>query len=188
MLMGAAAFGRRDGRLALAAAGGGLAPDVPSFVLVLWAGLVERRGGAEIFDQLYFSPGWQAIMAPSHSAPLWLVALAAGLLLRQPLLVAFTASGLLHQAFDFALHADDAHRHFWPLSDWRFSSPLSYWDPAHGGAIIAPIEAALGVAFALLLRSGLQSRWGRIGLALIAGLYGVAALGLTAYALLDLAA
>ena len=186
--MGAAAFRRRDGRMALAGAGGGLAPDVPSFVLVLWAGVVDRRGGAEIFDQLYFSPAWQAIMAPSHSTPLWLAALAVGLLLRQPLLVAFTASGLLHQAFDFALHAEDAHRHLWPLSDWRYVSPISYWDPAHGGAIIAPLEAALGMAFALLLRAALPSRGWRLGLTVVAALYGLAALGLTAYALLDLLA
>ena len=178
MLMGAAAFGRRDGRVAFAAGAGGLAPDVPSFLLVLWAAVVERRPLGEVFDQLYFSPAWQAIMAPSHSAPLWLLMLAAGLLLRRPLLTGFAASGLLHQLFDFALHAQDAHRHLWPLSDWRFFSPVSYWDPAHYGAFVTPLEVFLGVGLALLIRRRLTGRGLRIALAGVAALYGLAAAAL----------
>jgi hypothetical protein len=184
MLMGAAAFGRRDGRVALAAAAGGLAPDAPSFVLVLWAALVERRPLGEVFDQLYFSPEWQAILAPSHSAPLWLLLLGSALLFRKPLLTAFAASGLLHQLFDFALHAEDAHRHLWPLSDGRFLSPVSYWDPAHYGAFAAPLEAVLGVGLALLVRRMLTGRRLQMAMAGIAALYGLSAVALAGALLL----
>ncbi|MEO0497657.1 MAG: hypothetical protein AAF141_09845, partial [Pseudomonadota bacterium] len=37
------------------------------------------------------------------------------------------------------------------LSDWRFRSPVSYWDPAHYGNIWAPIEGALGLVLAIIL-------------------------------------
>lgn len=167
MLMGAALFGGRERARAISAALGGLAPDVPSFALVFWAGVVERRGPREIFEELYFSPAWQAIMGPSHSAPLWIMALLAAMALKRPLAVAFIASGLVHHAFDFALHAQDSHRHLWPLNDWRFESPVSYWDPAHYGSIVAPIEAALVLGMAIWLARIHKGRWIRAGLALL---------------------
>ena len=52
--------------------------------------------------------------------------------------MAFGAAGLLHLASDFALHNDDARPHFWPVSDWIFESPVSYWDSAHHAAWVAP--------------------------------------------------
>ena len=35
---------------------------------------------------------------------------------------------------------DDAHRHFYPLSDYRFISLVSYWDPRHYGTVAMPAE------------------------------------------------
>lgn len=67
------------------------------------------------------------------------------------LLLVFALSGLLHLAGDLPLHAEDAHRHLWPLSDWRFISPVSYWDPAHYGRIAAPIEALFAAGLIVLL-------------------------------------
>jgi hypothetical protein len=75
-----------------------------------------------------------------HSLPL--VALAATLLRTAPAR-AFLASMALHAVADLLTHHDDAHRHLWPLSGWRFASPVSYWDPAHFGAWFAPLECAL---------------------------------------------
>jgi len=172
MLMGAAAFGSRARpRAAAAGALGGLAPDLASFALVAWAALVQRRGAGEIFGALYFSPAWQAVMAPSHSVALWTAGLAAALLFRRPLIVAFAASGLLHQAFDFAFHAEDAHRHLWPFSDWRFISPLSYWDLAHHAAVVAPIETLAALGLAVWLATVYRTRWARAALALLALTY-----------------
>jgi len=170
--MGAAAFGgRMQPRAAMAGALGGLAPDVPAFALVLWAALVQRRGAEEIFGALYFSPAWQAVMAPSHSVALWTAGLAAAVLLRRPLAVAFAASGLLHQVFDFAFHAEDAHRHLWPFSDWRFISPVSYWDPAHHAGVVAPLETLAALGLAAWLATVYRTRWARVALALLALTY-----------------
>src|SRR5690242_19641069 len=152
MLIGLAALGRPgDTRRSLAAVGGALLPDLPAILLVVWALHVEGRSPGEVFGLLYWSPSWQAIFAPTHAFPVWGLALAAALALRSPLLVAFTASGLIHLACDFPVHLTDAHRQFWPLTDWRFHSPVSYWDPAHYGNIVAPLEGMLAVSLTVFL-------------------------------------
>jgi hypothetical protein len=121
--MGMAAFGSpKAPRLTVAAALGGLLPDLPAILMVLWASRVQGYGPGMIFGTLYFSPSWQALLAPWHSVPLWALVLAAGFYLRSPVLKAFAGSGLLHQACDFPVRADDPHRHFWPLSAWWFHS------------------------------------------------------------------
>jgi hypothetical protein len=171
MLLGAAAFGGRDRRALTAAVLGGLAPDVPSFALVLWAGAVQRMPAKEIFETAYFSDAWQLWLAPAHSAPLWLAGLLLALALRARAAGAFAAAGLLHLLCDFPLHADDPHRHFWPLGDWRFESPVSYWDPDRFGLWVQPLEIALGIGLVLLLARRHPGRLPRAGLALAAGLY-----------------
>ena len=170
MLLGAAAFAGADRRKLTGAVLGGLAPDLPSFALVLWAGAVQRMPAEEIFREAYFSESWQLWLAPAHSAPLWLVGLLLAAALRTPAAKAFAASGLLHQACDFPLHADDPHRHFWPLSDWRFESPVSYWDPGRYGLLVQPLEIALGLTLVVVLARRWRG-WPRAGLALALLLY-----------------
>jgi len=137
----------------MAIVAGALLPDVPMFIFYLWArlqGLSERV----IWRDGYFDAGWQAVFDAFHSFPLlglaWLLAWRA----RMQALCVFFASMFMHSLFDFPLHHDDAHRHFWPLSDFQFASPVSYWDPAHFGQFMAPLELLVMVAGgAWLLRS-----------------------------------
>lgn len=124
---------------------GALLPDAPMFIFYFWAklqGLSERV----IWRDSYYDAGWQNLFDAFHSFPLlglaWLLAWRA----RMQVLCIFFASMLLHSLFDFPLHHDDAHRHFWPLSDFRFASPISYWDPAHYGQFMAPLELLVVVA------------------------------------------
>jgi hypothetical protein len=150
MLINAALFGRpSDSRVTIAAAVGGLAPDLPAIVMVMWALRVSGDTPDHVFGTLYFSDSWQAIMAPTHAFPLWGAAVILALWLRAPMAQAFFASGLFHSICDFFLHHDDPHRHFWPLSDWRFASPVSYWDPAHYGDVFQFVELGL-VALAIV--------------------------------------
>ena len=68
----------------------------------------------------------------------------------------------LHALTDLPLHHDDGHRHFWPFSNWRFESPVSYWDPAHHGAVVASLEALGVLAGCVLLARryrSLRARW-----------------------------
>ena len=37
---------------------------------------------------------------------------------------------------------------FWPLSSWRFVSPVSYYDPAHFGRVFMIVEIALAIGCA----------------------------------------
>jgi len=66
-----------------------------------------------------------------------------------------------------ALHHDDAHRHFLPLSGFRFESPISYWDPAHYGLVFGAVElAGVVVGSIVLIRRG--SPWRVLGLLCLA--------------------
>ena len=76
---------------------------------------------------------------------LWSIAFAFGAMSRSPVMIALCGAALLHLGFDFLLHNDDGRAHFWPLSNWVFQSPVSYWDPDHYGNIAGSIEVALSV-------------------------------------------
>jgi len=76
--------------------------------------------------------------------------------------LAFLASMALHCLVDLPLHREDAHAHFWPLTSWRFLSPISYWDPRHGGSFFLAFELALLLAAPFVLRRRSRA-WGRVG-------------------------
>ena len=61
------------------------------------------------------------------------------------------ASAAVHALFDLLVHREDGHRHLWPLSDWRFMSPVSYWDPEYGGALGSLLEVVLVAAASVVL-------------------------------------
>lgn len=134
---------------------GAVLPDVPMYVLFAVATFVWRQPQAVTWGRTYFEPGWQHAVDALHSFPLLGAALAltlggggAGARPWRAWARVALASALLHAATDLLVHAEDAHHHLWPLSDWRFVSPVSYWDPRHYGLVFAPLEC-LG-ALALL--------------------------------------
>lgn len=137
--------------------------------------LVEKgvRGVPEavIWSSRYFDPAWQDLFDLFHSLPLMAVALAITLATRQRSWTLLFASMVLHVMFDLPLHHDDAHRHFYPLSDFRFASPVSYWDSAHYGWLAVPLEAAGGLFGCLLLWRRQPGRAARLGVAGLGVLY-----------------
>jgi len=153
---------------------GAFLPDATIYVLFAWskfAGIPERR----VWDEIYFSDIWQDWVAAGNSAPIWfamlvigIVALRSGVLHKLGILLFFTAAAaLIHIVGDLPVHVDDAHRHLWPLSDFRFVSPISYWDPAHHGRQFMFIEAALGLTLCLVLFRRFVSKWVRALLLLL---------------------
>lgn len=163
-----AAFARpQQRRRNLAAALGGLAPDL-SLYLMTAAALAMGFSPREVFDKLYFSQLWQSVFAVDNSLVLWGGVLVLCLWRRWSVGAVFAGAAILHLVFDFALHHDDARSHFWPLSDYVFVSPVSYWNPAHYGGVVGPIETLVSLALCGWLWWRLQGLWARIGLAILA--------------------
>ncbi len=135
----------------MAALSGALMPDVSLYLLAGWSLFVLGIPAETVFGTLYFSPHWQAIFAVDNSIPLWLLGLAWGLCSRNRVVIAFAGAGLLHLALDLPLHNEDARRHFWPISDWVFHSPVSYWDPQRYGRVTAPVEVGLCLVLSAVL-------------------------------------
>ena len=88
---------------------------------------------------------------------------------RSPVVVALCGAALLHLVLDFGLHHDDGRAHFWPISNWIFESPVSYWDSRHFGQIVGPIEVLLSLACCVWLWTRHLGRWMR-GLIVALGL------------------
>jgi hypothetical protein len=150
-------------------AAGALLPDLPMLGFFLWERLALGTPGQVIWDERYFDPAWQAVFDLFNSVPLAALGLGAALVLRRTGPALLFGSVLLHCLLDLPLHREDGHRHFLPLSDWRFMSPVSYWDPAHQGALGAGLETlALCGACAVLWRRA-TGRAAHVSLALLVG-------------------
>ena len=198
LLLGLAVFARRpresgapssSAALEAALLFGALVPDASLFLM--WgqarlAGVPDER----IWSELYYSGFWQGIGALSNSLLVFaLLALAArslggrfvGEAVRvhraASIVLAFAAAALLHVVTDLPLHHDDGHPHFWPLSDWIYASPVSYWDPAHHGTAWSLIEAALAALLIVLLWRRSRAWWAKALLALA----GLSYAGVVAY-------
>ena len=104
-----------------------------------------------IWSTGYYDPFWQAVFDLFNSIPLLGVAALLSFWRGRRWLLALFASMILHCFADLLLHHHDSHRHFFPFWDWRFESPVSYWDPRYYGHIFAPLELLLVLAGSLVL-------------------------------------
>ena len=150
---------------------GAILPDLP---MVFFYGYEKGfLGTAErtIWSQSYFDWGWQAFFDVFNSLPLLVLAAALCWRMKWPRASIFFASMVLHSLCDLALHHDDAHRHFFPLSDWRFASPVSYWDPRYHGGIVSVLEVALVMAGSIWLFRVYPRPAPRVLLGLVLGVY-----------------
>jgi len=128
---------------------GAALPDLWIFVFFAWAGGVQGLPGDMIWNEAYWREPWQSVGAVFNSAPIALLVVLAGFAFNRLWLMALGLAMAIHVLLDLPLHGDDAHRHFWPLSDWRLVSPVSYWDPgANGrwGTLVESVVVLVGVA------------------------------------------
>lgn len=168
LLIGAAAFARpAHGRILWAALLGSLLPDLSLYVMAGTSLFLLGIPPNVVFDQLYFSDGWQTVFAIDNSFVLWGFALIIGVWAHWAALTVGASAGLLHLAMDFLLHAGDGRPQFWPFSEWVFHSPVSYWDSSHHAVWVAPLSAVLCVAcYTVLWRRGM-SVWAKIFFAVL---------------------
>lgn len=125
---------------------GAILPDVP--IILLYAR--ERLRGTTddvIWAFHYQQRLWQNVVHGLHSIPLAGLGLVVSLALGAPQGAALFGSALLHALSDLPVHGEDAHRHFLPLSQYRFISPISYWDVRLHARWVA-LGEALGVLLA----------------------------------------
>ncbi|MEO0545540.1 MAG: hypothetical protein AAF035_01205 [Pseudomonadota bacterium] len=144
---------------------GAIVPDLAIYGLLLWSKL---RGipEATVWNELYWKEPWQTYTAAGNSIPLYAITLVLGLIIlraapgmfRIGLFALFLGlAALIHIAGDLPVHVADAHRHLWPISDWKFVSPVSYWDPNHHGRSFMLFEAILGISLSALLFTRFKS-------------------------------
>ena len=122
---------------------GAILPDLPIMLFYAWESLVINSAESEIWSELYFLSGWQNFFDTFNSLPLIAVLLALGIYFKKQLISVLALSMALHVLLDLPFHHDDAHRHFFPFSDWRFFSPVSYWDPKYHGDIMHIVQIVI---------------------------------------------
>lgn len=138
---------------------GGITPDFFMLPMFLIARFVLGQDMTQIWDETFYAAPWWTIDQIANSAPLYALLLIAGLAGGQRwhshalprFVTAFALTGLLHVAFDFLTHSSDGHAHFWPVSDFVFASPVSYWEAAHFGRAFGLVEALGGLVAAGVL-------------------------------------
>ena len=154
MVIAAAALSRpQSPKRNWAVVAGAVLPDISMFVFFAWS-RVQGWSGDETWNVQYWTEPWQTLGAVSNSFVLLGILLLLALRRNWVLVSTACAAALIHLALDFPLHADDAHRHFWPVSNWRFFSPVSYWDPDYNGWLGGVIESVftLGALTVLWVR------------------------------------
>ena len=130
---------------------GSVLPDLPIWIFYLHARLVRRLPQRSLWKNAYHDPVWHVFFDAAHSFPLILLGVAMAGWLEMPWWSWLFASMGLHALCDLPLHHDDAHRHFFPLSNWRFFSPISYWDVRYHGAITARLEVFVVLTGCIIL-------------------------------------
>ena len=156
--LGAAVFGKPDRtRVTTAALLGALAPDLSLYLMVAVSIWMMGIPAEVVFRDLYYSDAWQAVFAVDNSFVFWGIGLGLAIWAKRPALIAFAAAGILHIALDFPLHTHDARQHFWPLTDWVFESPVSYWDSSAHADIVGPVALMVSFGCAAYIWSRFQS-------------------------------
>jgi len=130
---------------------GAILPDMPMFVMYFWAKRVKRQSESQIWSETYWQPHWLNTVHLFHSIPLAAIAAVIAYFAGLPWLQLMALSAILHSLGDIPIHNHDAHRHFLPFSQYRFISPISYWDPRHHGRFVAWIEKGLVLAISIYL-------------------------------------
>ncbi|MBC7543342.1 MAG: hypothetical protein H7338_11490 [Candidatus Sericytochromatia bacterium] len=127
---------------------GSVLPDVPFLIAPAayaawqgrWAGcLTATRDG--LVSGLLLRAG--------HSLVIWAVAAGVTAALA-PRWLPLIWGWFGHVAADFVTHHGEPHAHFYPLSDWRFASPVSYYEWDHHAAVFMAGE---GILAAMIMTS-----------------------------------
>jgi len=151
---------------------------IPDAVIWLWApyqSLINGVSGETMWRELYFAEPMQNLIAYFNSIPIYGLLAVTGYVGRTKtwgkLTLFFALAALIHMATDLPVHNHDAYRHFWPLSDWRFISPFSYYETEHHAVWVSLIEASIALISIIFLWRRFAKLWVKILLGIFALFY-----------------
>ena len=154
---------------------GSIVPDIIIYIWAPYQSWIKGESGQHIWNELYFQAPMQNLIAYFNSIPIYAVLAIAGYLARRHIwgkfMLFFALAALIHMATDIPVHGHDAYRHFWPLSDWRFHSPFSYYEADLHARWVNLVEALLGLIAIALLWLRFPKLWVRIMLSALAAIY-----------------
>ena len=154
---------RGDRKRNWAVALGSIIPDVAIYLWAPYQRFVNGVSGEKLWRELYFAEPMQNLIAYFNSIPIYGALAILGYVMRAKtwgkLMLFFALAALTHMATDLPVHNHDAYRHFWPLSDWRFISPLSYYESEHHAGWVMVVELAIWVTSSIVLWKRFPHRW-----------------------------
>lgn len=154
---------------------GSFIPDIAIYIWAPYQKFVNGVSGSEMWNKLYFEAPMQNLIAYFNSFPIYGLVAMIGYVGRAKLwgqlLLVFALSALLHIATDMPVHGHDAYRHFWPLSDWRFYSSISYYEPELHGQWVSLVEIIIAFMCIFVLWKRFPKLWVKIILGILAVLY-----------------
>ena len=169
LIMSAVLFAKPEQhKVTRAALLGGFIPDFSLYFMFFWHQFILGTPTKTIFDELYFSNYWQKIFAIDNSFIVWGFFIGVAWSLKSRWIIAMIGGAFIHLLCDFPLHANDARAHFWPLTMWRFESPISYWDSNYNGNILSTLEIFLVCVMLGILWRRFETSMPRIIITLIA--------------------
>jgi len=140
---------------------GSILPDIPMFFFFFWYTFVVPTAQQTIWRTLYFTEGWQTLFNLFNSIPIFLIIAGLAYYFSKTRLFIFALANLLHFVEDFFVHQEDAHAHFFPLSNYKFSSPISYWNSSGYGAYFSMIETIVILVLSIYLFKQIKTWWGK---------------------------
>lgn len=154
---------------------GALLPDLAIYLWAPYQRFIKGESGRDMWDVLYFEPPMQNLIALFNSIPIYAALAILGYTQRAKLwgkaVLFFALAALIHMATDLPVHGHDAYRHFWPLSEFRFYSPISYWEAGHHAGWVSVVETIIGLSAVFILWRRFPKRWVKILLSLLALFY-----------------
>lgn len=151
---------------------------IPDAVIYVWAPyqiLVKGVSGETLWRELYFAEPMQNMIAYFNSIPIYLFLALLGFVMRSKawgkVMLFFALAALTHMATDLPVHNHDAYRHFWPLSDWRFISPFSYYEREHHAGWVSLVEIVIALTSIFILWKRFPKLWVKIILGSLAAFY-----------------
>lgn len=159
-----------DSAVTKAIIAGALVPDLLTYIFFIVTYFIMGYSMSEIWDHLYFNSGWTTYITLTHSLWIWPLGLLTAYIYKKRWAMYFFLSGTTHILFDFFVHTDDAYAHFWPFTDWKFNSGVSYWNPAEYGNIVGMLDSIVILGLLVYLYRTTESkyvRWAFISLMVV---------------------